>query len=72
MVDGSIPYFERQREGALWEKLVQIDDGALTALEASEFLNFSRGSSNRARPEGCLALAVFLILTFLPAFWLRK
>lgn len=72
MADGSSSYFASQQDGALWDKLLQIDDGTPTDLEASDSLGFSNGSFSRIRVEGYLALAVFLFLAFLPAFWLHK
>lgn len=72
MADGSSSYFASRQDGALWDKLLQIDDGILTDFEASESLRFSDASFSRIRIEGYLALAAFLFLAFLPAFWLRK
>lgn len=53
-------------------KLLQIDDGALTDHLLADFWGNDLRFPSRARPEGYLAIGAFLLLAFLPAFWLKK
>lgn len=70
LADGSVRHCDPPTDERWFEKLAFIDNGVLTESEFDSF--FFQGGDSRIRWEGYLAIAAFLIVAVLPAFWLFR